>query len=91
MSDADDVRQRVGRVREVEQRGRDQEGNREQVVQGAVGSRIQKFHHLDTSFGRFGNAVCCERTAMLKVLGWIVLVIFLIGLLVVIGVFDFIF
>jgi hypothetical protein len=29
--------------------------------------------------------------AMLKVLGWIVLIIFLIGLLVVIGVFDFIF
>jgi hypothetical protein len=28
---------------------------------------------------------------MLKVLGWIVLIIFLIGLLVVIGVFDLIF
>jgi hypothetical protein len=31
------------------------------------------------------------RGTMLKVLGWIVLIIFLIGLLVVIGVFDFIF
>jgi len=28
---------------------------------------------------------------MLKILGWIVLIIFLIGLLVVVGVFDFIF
>jgi hypothetical protein len=31
------------------------------------------------------------RGTMLKVLGWIVLIIFLIGLLVVVGVFDLIF
>jgi hypothetical protein len=38
-----------------------------------------------------GNELCSGYAAMLKVLGWIVLIIFLIGLLVVIGVFDFIF
>jgi hypothetical protein len=43
------------------------------------------------SLPRTGNEGCCSHSAMFKVLGWIVLIIFLIGLLVVIGVFDFIF
>lgn len=38
-----------------------------------------------------GEAHITRSQRMLKVLGWIIGIIFLIGLLVVIGVFDFIF
>jgi hypothetical protein len=45
--------------------------------------------------GRLSRPSSCFHSAkdslMLKLLGWIILTIFLIGLLVVIGVFDFIF
>jgi len=46
--------------------------------------------HSSCAQTRGGMAVACVGP-MLKILGWIVLVIFLIGLLVVIGVFDFLF
>ena len=62
----------------------------------------QQFARLKSADGRFfaldlgdhrahSRALTAKDGRMLKVLGWIVLIIFLIGLLVVIGVFDFIF
>jgi len=41
-----------------------------------------------------GLLVCCGRTRerfMLRILGWAILIIFIIGLLVVIGIFDLVF
>lgn len=56
---------------------------------------IQSFRRPDLAAPGMAVAQRCARRLqecdMLKVLGWVIGIIFLIGLLVVIGVFDFIF
>jgi hypothetical protein len=83
--------ERARRVREAEERRGDQERDGEKIVERAMDTGVEYLQHRSTSKSATGNGHCSQEGAMLKVLGWIVLIIFLIGLLVVIGVFDFIF